>query len=189
MNERLANKLKHLPSVNPAAVAEILLLFKPTSVKRNQLLLSPENICKHYYFIEKGALRLYSIHDDGKESSRYFAFEGSFCTALPSFIDQQPAMEYLQAIENGKLLVISRPDFFKMVAKHDFFARIYQEILESGFIVAQKRIYGFQGFDALTKAKWLIKHQPEVLLRVSNKMAASYLGISPATLSRAKAKL
>ena len=55
--------------------------------------------------------------------------------------------------------------------------------------MAQKRIYSFQGFDALEKVKWLIHHQPNVLLRVSNKMAASYLGISPSTLSRIKAKL
>jgi len=54
---------------------------------------------------------------------------------------------------------------------------------------AQKRIYGFQGFDALEKVKWVIESQPNFLLRVSNKMAASYLGISPSTLSRAKSRL
>ena len=69
------------------------------------------------------------------------------------------------------------------------FAKIYTEILENGFIMAQKRIYGFQGFDATEKVKWIIKHQPELLLNVSNKMVASYLGISPSTLSRIKSRL
>ena len=98
-------------------------------------------------------------------------------------------MEYLQAIETSKLLAIHRTEFFDMVKKYPFFAGIYQEILELGFIMAQKRIYSFQGFDALEKVKWLIHYQPNVLLRVSNKMSASYLGISPSTLSRIKAKL
>jgi hypothetical protein len=69
------------------------------------------------------------------------------------------------------------------------FSKLYTEILELGFIVAQKRIYGFQGYDALSKVKWVIKNQPKLLLRVSNKMAASFLGITPSTLSRLKAKL
>ncbi len=189
MYKLLQFKLERASNGNQTAIAEIISFFKPITSKRNQVLLSPEEICKHYYFIEKGALRLYTINKEGKECSRYFAFESSFCTALPSFIDQQPAMEYLQTIENSKLLAITRADFFKMLEKYLFFARIYQEILEKGFIMAQKRIYSFQGFDALEKVRWLIKHQPNVLLRVSNKMAASYLGISPSTLSRIKVKL
>ncbi len=189
MYKLLQFKLDQESNGNQIAVEEIISFFKPVYAIRNQVLISPEEICRHYYFIEKGALRLYTTNKEGKESSRYFAFEGNFCTALPSFIDQQPAMEYLQAIEKCKLLAITRTDFFKMLEKHIFFARIYQNILETGFIVAQKRIYSFQGFDALQKVKWLINYQPNVLLRVSNKMAASYLGISPSTLSRIKVKL
>ena len=75
------------------------------------------------------------------------------------------------------------------MASEPVFARIYTEILELGFIMAQKRIYGFQGYDALSKVKWTLKNQPKLLVRVSNKMAASFLGISPSTLSRLKAKL
>ena len=189
MYKLLKAKLENSTNATQIAAAEIISLFKPISAKRNEVLLSLEETCKYYFFIEKGSLRLFTTNTEGKESSRYFAFEGSFCTALPSFIDQKPAMEFLQAIETCKLLAINRTDFFKMVEKHSFFAGIYQEILESGFIMAQKRIYSFQGFDALEKVKWLIQYQPNVLLRVSNKMAASYLGISPSTLSRIKAKL
>lgn len=171
------------------AIEEVLACFRPTLARRNQFLLSPGERCKNYYFIETGALRVFTINQEGIENSRFFAFEGNFCTALPSFINQEPAMEYLQAIEKSRLLYISRSDFFKMVEKHSFFSRIYLEILELGFITAQKRIYGFQGFDAMEKVKWVIDSQPELLLRVSNKMAASYLGMSPSTLSRMKAKL
>ncbi len=189
MTTLLEHQLNNLPNTNSESIAEVLSHFTPLSAKRSELLLAPEEICKHYYFIEKGGLRLFTTNREGKDSSRYFAFEGNFCTALPSFIDQKAADEYLQAIDNCKLLAITRANFFKMVEKYSFFARIYQEILELGFITAQKRIYSFQGFDALEKVRWLIQYQPQVLLRISNKMAASYLGISPSTLSRIKAKL
>ncbi|WP_266202370.1 Crp/Fnr family transcriptional regulator [Pontibacter kalidii] len=163
--------------------------FRPAKTKRNQLLLSSGEVCRHYYFVNKGCIRIYTIQKDGRETSRYFAFEGNFGTALPSFIEQVPATEYMQTIERSELLSITREDFLHLIDTIPAFAFIYRQILELGFIMAQQRIYGFQGFDALEKVKWIIQHQPDFLLRVSNKMAASYLGISPSTLSRTKARL
>lgn len=163
--------------------------FTKLTTERNEILIQYGQVCRYYYFINKGCIRLFTTTKDGSDTSRYFAFEGSFATALPSFIDQKPAHEYLQTIEKSKLLCISRRDFYHLVETIPQFAKVYTEILELGFIVAQKRIYGFQGFDAFEKVKWLIEHQPQLLLRVSNKMAASYLGISPSTLSRIKSKL
>jgi len=163
--------------------------FTKLTTERNEILIQYDQVCRYYYFINKGCIRLFTTTKDGADTSRYFAFEGSFATALPSFIDQKPAHEYLQTIEKSELLCISRRDFYHLVETIPQFAKVYTEILELGFIVAQKRIYGFQGFDALEKVQWLIEHQPQLLLRVSNKMAASYLGISPSTLSRIKSKL
>jgi len=108
---------------------------------------------------------------------------------LPSLIEQTPAFEFVQTIESSELLKISRESFFHLVDTVPQFARVYRMILEMGFITAQKRIYGFQGFDAMQKVRWVMQYQPDFLVRVSNKMAASYLGITPATLSRIKSKL
>ncbi|PRY50810.1 CRP-like cAMP-binding protein [Arcticibacter pallidicorallinus] len=163
--------------------------FKPFKAKRNEILLNYNQVSRHYYFINKGSIRLFTNTQEGHEISRYFAFEGNFVTALPSFIDQQPAEEFMQAIESSELLRISREDFYHLVDTMPGFTKIYTEILELGFIVAQKRIYGFQGSDAMQKVRWIIQNQPKILVRVSNKLAASYLGISPSTLSRIKAKL
>jgi hypothetical protein len=126
---------------------------------------------------------------DYNETTRYFAFQGEFGTALPSLINQEPAFEYLQTIEKSELLTISRTDFYFLVDQIPQFALVYRRILEKGFIIAQKRIYGFQGFNAMEKVIWIKTHQPKFLSRISNKMAASYLGLSPSTLSRIKAKL
>lgn len=175
--------------VDVKTLNEICSYFTWVKTNRNEILLTNDEVCKHYYFINRGCIRLFTIDKHGNENSRYFAFEGNFATALPSFINQQPAEEYLQTIEKSELLCISRKDFYYLTNLIPGFAKIYTQIIEQGFIIAQKRIYGFQGFDALDKVKWIIKHQPKVLLHVSNKMAASYLGISPSTLSRVKSKL
>lgn len=189
MTTQLAQYLSARTDIDAHTTAYVAGHFKPLTTKRNEFLLTPGAVCSHYYFVNKGCLRLFSVNDAGEEGTRYFAFEGSFGTALPSLIDQQPAFEFIQTIEPSELLVIGRDEFFRLVDTVPPFARIYRQILEAAFITAQKRIYGFQGLDAINKVRWVMAYQPKILSRISNKMAASYLGITPATLSRIKAKL
>ena len=189
MYNTLEKFIKTKTDIDDESLLKVFSCFTLVKTKRMQILLNYDQVCRNYYFINKGCVRLFTNSKEGNESSRYFAFEGNFVTALPSFIDQKQAEEYLQTIEKSELLCISRIDFYKLVEELPQFAKLYTEILELGFIVAQKRIYGFQGFDALDKVKWIMNHQPQLLQRLSNKMMASYLGISPSTLSRIKSKL
>lgn len=189
MYSTLKKFIRSKTDIEEEKLDEVCSHFKLIKTRRNEILLSFDEVCKHYYFVNKGCIRLFTNTTEGNEITRYLAFEGNFATALPSFIDQQPASEFLQTIEKSELLCISRTNFYHLVDTLPQFTRIYTEILELGFIVAQKRIYGFQGFDALYKVKWVIQNQPQLLTRVTNKIAASYLGISPSTLSRIKSKL
>lgn len=189
MYQILEKFIKDKTEIDTEMLAKICANFTLIKTKRNEILLDYNEVSKHYYFINKGCIRLFTISKSGDENSRYFAFEGNFVTVLPSFIDQMPAEEYLLTIEKSELLSISRSDFYHLVNTIPESTKIYTEILELGFIMAQKRIYGFQGFDAVEKVKWIIKFQPQLLLQVSNKMVASYLGMSPSTLSRIKSKI
>lgn len=189
MYQKLISFLNSKGIIDKKITDYICSFFSFEKTKSRTILVDYNQIASDYYFVNKGCIRLYTVNKDGQESSRYFAFEGNFVAALPSFIDQKPAEEFMQTIEKCELLKISRTDFYHLVNTIPAFAKIYTEILELGFIVAQKRIYGFQGFDAFEKVKWIIKNQPQLLVRVSNKMVASYLGISASTLSRVKTKL
>jgi CRP-like cAMP-binding protein len=189
MFEILHKYFKDRILIDDESFKEICLHFKPVKTKRNEILLKQGEVCKYYYFVNKGCIRLFTINSDGQEATRYFAFEGAFGSALPSLIQQTPAFEFVQTIEASNLLAISRDDFFKLVDTVPQVAFIYRQILEAAFITAQQRIYGFQGLSALEKLRWLLKYQPNILTRLSNKMVASFLGITPATLSRLKSEL
>ena len=86
-------------------------------------------------------------------------------------------------------MAISRDDFFHLVDTVPAVAKIYRLILEAAFITAQERIYGFQNLTALEKLRWLLNYQPRILSRLSGRMVASFLGVTPYTLSRLKAEL
>lgn len=189
MYKNLADFLIAKIDVDQSKLDYILDHFSLVKTKRNEIIIHQGEICKHFYFVNKGCLRLYTISKDGKDTTRYFAFEDTFGTALPSFIEQIPSFEFAQTIEKSELLKINRDDFFHLINEVPQFADIYRYILERAFITSQKRIYGFQGFDSMEKVKWVMNYYPQLLVRVSNKMAASYLGLTPSTLSRVKRKL
>jgi CRP-like cAMP-binding protein len=163
--------------------------FKLKKVKKNEVILREGEICNHNIFVNKGCLKFYVINNEGKELIRYFAFEGKFGTALSSLISQKPSFEYIQAVENSEILIISRQDFYHLVDTIPQINFIYRDILEMAYLTSQERIYGLQGQRALEQLRWLMAYQPKILSRLTNKVVASYLGITPYTLSRLKAEL
>ncbi|MBY5951371.1 MAG: Crp/Fnr family transcriptional regulator [Cyclobacteriaceae bacterium] len=158
-------------------------------VKKNEFLLQEGEVCKYNYFVIKGSLRLYKVDPKGEELIRYFAFENKFATNLTSFITGMPSEEFIQANEKTELLAIPKSIFLDLVESLPPINRVYRNMLENAYITSQKRIYNFQSYSALERLKWLLEQYPRILSRLPSKLIASYLGITPFTLSRLKAEL
>ena len=189
MYTQLEKYLKTKIEIDDKTLSFICSYFTIKKTKRNEFLLKEKEICKHFYFVNKGCIRLFNINKDGEEGTRYFHFEDSFGTALPSLINQKPSYEFMQTIESSELLVINREDYFHLVDTVPQFAFIYRQILELAYLKSQERIYCFQSLEAIEKVRWVMTNRSRWLTRLSNKMVASYLGLTPQTLSRLKSKL
>lgn len=163
--------------------------FVEKTFKRNEYALHEGEICKYNYFVISGCMRLFTTNKEGVENTRYIAFEGKFSTSFTSLISGHPAPENIQSLEKTKVLRIYKDDFYDLVESEPAVNKVYRNILESAYITTQKRIYDFQGADSLERFQWLMAYQPKILSRLSNKVVASYLGITPYTLCRLKAKL
>ncbi len=189
MYELLYQYFQEKTDIDPKRFDSFCHYFKPKKVKRNKILLSAGDVCTFNLFVNEGCVRIYTLNEEGQELTRYFTFEGKFGTALTSLIEQQPSFEYMQCVEKSELLIISRQDFFHLVDTVPQVNDVYRDVLEMAYITSQKRIYGLQGQSALDRLKWLMHYQPRILSRLSNKVIASYLGVTPYTLSRLKAEL
>jgi CRP-like cAMP-binding protein len=163
--------------------------FTPRSFSKKETLLTEGDVCHYNYFVNRGCLRFYSVNDAGVENTRYFALEGKFGTALSSFISREPSFEFIQAVESTEVLRISRDDFYRLVEAIPIVNLIYRDILEMAYVTSQRRIYNLQGQSALDRLRWLLQQQPDILSRLPSVMVASYLGVTPHTLSRLKAEL
>lgn len=163
--------------------------FSYQKVKVNEFLLREGEICLFNHFVLKGSFRFYHVNPEGQELTRYFAFENKFGTNLTSLIEGTPSLEYIQAVEPSEVLKIRSGDFFRLVDSVPQINLVYRNILQNAYITSQKRIYDLQGMSALDRLKWLLNHQPGILSRIPSRLVASYLGITPFTLSRLKAEL
>lgn len=188
MEELLYKYMSDKTGMDRNSFKEVYKFFKVKKYKKNEILLTPKQICKFNYFVVSGCLRFYTVNKK-KEFTRYFAFENKFGTALTSFIEQIPSYEYIQAIGKTILLEISHEDFFRLAKSNQFVNLLYQNILEMAYITSQRRIYGLQGQTALERLQWLLNYQPDIFRNISSKIIATYLGVTTFSLSRLKAKL
>ena len=163
--------------------------FIHRTLKKNEFLLSAGETCKYIYFVIAGCLRFFTINNQGQELTRYFSLENKFATSLASFIKKRPSIEYMQSIMKSEVLAISRQDYYQLVDTIPEVNQVYRHMLEMAYINSQERIYGFQGQSALERLKWLMDQEPKILSKLSNKVIASYLGVTPYTLSRLKAEI
>jgi CRP-like cAMP-binding protein len=166
----------------------VLSYFKPLNAKRNDLLLSAGQLSQYMNFVGKGCLRIYFIKHDGQEVTRYLAFENVFATGLVSFIAQQPSFEYIQAMEHSYILRIYHKDFYYLLGVIPAWEKFYRNYLEGAYMnnldIYQREVTK----DAEERYKELLSKDPVVVQRLPNKVVASYLNMSPETLSRMKRK-
>ncbi|MBY0480261.1 MAG: Crp/Fnr family transcriptional regulator [Chitinophagaceae bacterium] len=186
---QLQKFIRENTSLCESDIEKIALLFKFKKVKRNTMLEKEGQVCKHFYFVAKGCLRLYEIDKKGNEVTGKFALENSIITAVTSFITQKKSMDFLTAHEHSEIFVISRDDFFKTFETFPEFASLYHKFMEWAFVHSQMRVYIFLGMEGIDRLKWVMEHEPDLLTRISSKAVASYLGMTNSTLSKLKAKL
>lgn len=189
MEELLISYIKSKISVTEEEMAIILSYFKPIRLKKNDLLLTNGQSSQRTFFVTSGCLRIFFINEEGQDSTRYFAFENQFATALVSFITSEPSEEFIQAVEDSEVYYITHKNFYHLLDIIPQWEKFYRIYLEIAYVTNTKRLMSFLVQDALEKYRQLLDENPIIVRRLSNKMVASYLNISQETLSRLKSRL
>ena len=162
--------------------------FEQQVFSKNDYLLTWGKICRHLYFLEKGALRGY--YDlDKKEITHWFAFENDFVTSFHSFITQQPSVENIQFLEGSIVWCISKEKLTALFNEYHEIERLVRIAYEKYYIRLEERFVGSQFKTAAERYENLLHQSPHMLERVPLGYIASYLGISQETLSRIRGRL
>lgn len=165
---------------------EIMDMVSVKEVKKNQPLLLRGRICKNVFFVEKGLLRLYAIDEAGKEHIIQFASENWFLSERESLYFGNPSEYFIDALEDSYLVVFDQ-EFIETVSDISVEFRNYNEyLLQNHIRHLQNRIHSLIGADAKSRYLMFIDLYPEIAQRVPQWMVASYLGITPESLSRVR---
>jgi CRP-like cAMP-binding protein len=188
MTEQLKKYFANNFQTTPTEVEKLVPAFKEKSVKKNETLISKGDICRYTYFVCKGSVRAYFIDDDGQEATRYIALENQFITTIHAFISQTPTNEFLEATEKAELLQITYNDFKKIIEETTLGRDLYTKQLEVAYQTNHWRLESFLKMTAKQRYDFLMETNPAIIQRLSNKIVASYLGITQESLSRLKAQ-
>ena len=163
--------------------------FLPKKLRKRQYLLQEGDPCKYAAFVEKGLLRSYTIDDKGLEHIMQFAFEGWWISDQYSFLTGEPSLYNIDAMEDCELLLLSKEAEEEMMQKVPGMERFFRILLQRHLISMQRRIISSLSRTAEEKYQELIVSCPSIPQRVPQHMMASYLGITPETLSRIRKQI
>ena len=182
MLEKFAQYLRDRLSITDEQAGEAVSCLKIKTIKKGQIILSAGDLKSEAYFINSGLLRYYSIDEKGKAHIIQFAPENWMISDRDTLVFNEPSVFYIDAIEDTEVVIV----------KKDFFSEILQLnvlMLHNSIRFMQKRINMLLSATAEERYLNFIKLYPNLTLRVPQWMIASYLGITPESLSRVRKDL
>jgi CRP-like cAMP-binding protein len=189
MFETLFSHIQNKVDVTHEQKCELQSFFNLKKLRKKQYLLQEGDVCKHLSFVSKGLLKSYFLDEKGSEHINMFAFEGWWISDFNSFINQDKAVLSIDAIEDTELLMINREDYENLMIKIPVMDRYFRILYQNSLITKDYRLIVSNSFTAEEKYTQFAHKNPEVIQRIPHNLIASYLGLSPETVSRIRKKI
>ncbi|TGN10054.1 Crp/Fnr family transcriptional regulator [Leptospira ilyithenensis] len=148
-----------------------------------------EKIPTEYAFVFSGVLKEYYLTSKGNEYIKSFNFPGEFTGSYFDLLTKQPSTCNIRAITDCKIAVAKFGELASLFETHISWERLGRKVAENLFLKKAKREYELLALDAESRYKLLKENYPNIEESVSQYHIASFLGITPVSLSRIRSKL
>lgn len=165
------------------ALAEMLVPFKFT---KGDVVMPEEHICQYMYFVNRGMVRQY-YYKNNKDVTEHFSYEGRIVICIESFLKQEPSRLIVEALENSVLYGIPYDKLHAKAEENKEIELLFRKIMEHALISSQEYADSQRFENATERYERLLAKKPEIVLRAPMVHVASYLQMSPETLSRVRA--
>lgn len=157
----------------------------PRLLKRGEFLVNKGVLSPYLFYVEEGAFRIF-VETAEEELTIRFGYTGSFISALDSFFSEKPSSFYIQSLKKSIVWGISKTDFYQFLERDPLYKDLWQKALEH---LVQQQLE--REIDILTpspKERYLrvLQRSPHLFQEIPAKYIASYLRMTPETLSRLK---
>jgi CRP-like cAMP-binding protein len=181
--------LKVISRIYPVSAAlqnDLVQTLKVETIPKKTILLREGEVFQRMYFIEKGLARAFYF-DEGKEHTSWFMKEGDFIISVNSFYKQVPSQESIKVLEDSIMASITYIQLQKLYQKHLEFNIISRVLTEHYYSLSEERLFAMRQSSAKHRFEFFITRYPELAKRISLKQMASFLRMTPETISRLRA--
>jgi len=184
--EPLRAYLKSRGAYTEEELAFMETLFVARALPAGEFLQRAGEVATHAAFVVSGCLRSYVIDGKGKEHIVQFAPENWWLGDAASAMTQTPSQYFIDAVEDSNLLLIDAPSHQRVLERVPAYGASMRVGLQRAAEAKDQRIVTSLSTSAEERYEEFLKKYPSIALRVPQWMLASYLGISPETLSRVR---
>ncbi len=182
MYERFLEFLKQYGPLPENCKDELVARLRTKTVKKNDQLLTPGNVGDQLFFVNSGCLRLFYLAN-GVDITVWFSFENTSAIELSSFLSGTPSAYYLEAIEDSEVLTLPKQELTQLYQRFPEMEKIMRCFWEDVILHLLKRFTALQK-DTAEKRYLDLMNEPVYLQRIPQKYLASYIGVTPTSLSR-----
>ncbi|TGD77541.1 Crp/Fnr family transcriptional regulator [Hymenobacter wooponensis] len=175
--------------VSDADFAHICAAFAPKRLKKRSFLLRAGEVCKHFAFVLKGALRMYSVDNKGIEHVLSLGVENWWVGDRESCVLLTPSRYYIDALEDASLLLITHTQMQELLRTVPAMAELMRGLDQRHETATRRRLEAAISCTAEERYVAFLAQHPRYVQRFPQHLIASYLGILPETLSRIRTKL
>ena len=184
MFEHFFHFLEQSRPIPPADVAKIIPHLQTRQVREGEVLLERGQYSRELYFITNGILKINVLNSKGDEVTQFFLAENKLCSILYSFLDNVPAKESIIAACDTEMIVFTHKTLESIYNEVPYFKPLLLSIMQQGLMAKIAIRSTYLGEDATTRYQNFLKKQPTIANRVALNDIASYLEITPQSLSR-----
>jgi len=184
----LKNISRHI-QLTESETAQFTAVLKIKNIRKRQYLLQAGDVCRFENFVSKGLLRAYTIDDKGAEHIIMLALEDWWISDLFSFLSDTPSNMHIDALEDSEIISIEKPDLERLYNEIPKLERLMRILFQKAFVAQQQRILASISQSAEERYTSFVKKYPSLEQRIPQTQIASYLGITPETLSRVRKQL
>jgi CRP-like cAMP-binding protein len=184
MIEVFKDYIRSKSNISEDDVNKIAAVAVVKKIRKRQYLLQAGEVWKYHAFVSSGCLRTYSVDDKDNEHIMSFSVENWWCGDRESLLSGEPARYNIDAIEDSEVVLFTHSNFEMLCREIPPFDQMVNNVLNKSFVTQQNRINAALSYTAEEKYLNFVKKYPEFVRRVPQSMIASYLGMTPETLSR-----
>jgi CRP-like cAMP-binding protein len=164
-------------------------LLQLKRLRKKQFLLEEGELCNNECFVNSGCLRMYSLDKKGQEHIMQFAVTDWWVGDQYSFLTGLPSAYFIDALEESEVLLIEKSKLEQLYITVPKFERFFRIAFQNSYVALQRRILA--GLSQTAEEKYLdfINRYPDLEQKIPQHQVASYLGITPESLSRIRRQL